>query len=79
MSMLVLLSSHLPPLRQYRPPAHTSFSALIWQCPPPNPMGHWHNPPPAPHVRGLHSSTVQLNVSDFRGIGGAFRGYLEDD
>ena len=25
--------------------------------------------------RGLHSSTFRLNVSAFRGIGGAFRGY----
>ena len=28
-----------------------------------------------PQARGLHSSNFQLNVSAFRGIGGAFRGY----
>ena len=32
-----------------------------------------------PPLRGLHSSTFQLNLSAFRGIGGAFRGYLEGD
>jgi len=30
----------------------------------------------APPPRGLHSSTFQLNVRTFYGIGGAFRGYL---
>jgi hypothetical protein len=34
---------------------------------------------PPPGNRGLHSSTSQLNVSAFRGIGGAFRGYVEGD
>ena len=29
--------------------------------------------------RGLHSFTSQLNLSTFRGIGGAFRGYSEGD
>jgi len=31
---------------------------------------------PLPAFRGLHSSTSQLNVSVFCGIGGAFTGYL---
>ena len=29
--------------------------------------------------RGLHSSAFQLNLSAIRNMGGAFRGYLEDD
>ena len=29
-----------------------------------------------PETRGIHSSTIQLNVSAFGGIGGAFMGYL---
>ena len=32
-----------------------------------------------PLGRGLHSSTFQLNSSVFRGIRGAFRGYVEGD
>jgi hypothetical protein len=47
------------------PLAHTSLSALIWQCPPENPMGQSHSPPPAPHVRGLHSLTSELNLRTF--------------
>jgi hypothetical protein len=31
---------------------------------------------PHPGGRALHSSTVPLNVSAFRGIGGAFEGWL---
>ena len=30
----------------------------------------------APHARGLHSSTIQLNVSALRGIRGALRDCL---
>ena len=33
-------------------------------------------PRSGPCGRGLHSSTIQLNVSDFCGIGVAFMGYL---
>jgi len=35
--------------------------------------------PPGPSGRGLHSSTSQLNLSAFCGIGGALRGYVARD
>jgi len=31
---------------------------------------------PMPHIRGLHSSTFQLNLSAYCGIGGACKGCL---
>jgi hypothetical protein len=37
---------------------------------------NWKSLPVGYHGRGLHSFTLQLNVSAFYGIGDAFMGYL---
>jgi hypothetical protein len=72
-----------PLQHQFSPPLAAIAQGLVHQ-PQPHMEPHGHlcsrasrHLTPAPHARGLHSSTFQLNVSAFCGIGSAFRGCLE--
>ena len=62
-----------PYTRTYLPTVH---SALFAACPSASSLSTQIFTSTVPVPRGLHSSTFQLNISAFCGIGGALRGCL---
>ena len=62
-------------LARHRHTRHHVVQARVGQCEAHHLAQAVPGPGP-PRARGLHSSTFRLNVNDFCGIGGVFRGSL---